>query len=94
MCIAGIAASIAVGRFSRKSDIDSVDDLKRSYSVMLSSLGGTLCFIVVIILCVKKREDSYLEAPASSSRAVFTNVAQPQVNLGYGMQTQPQNIRY
>ena len=88
MCIAGIFTWITVGRFLRVLlQLDDLYDMDMvvPYSLILSGLGGILCFIVVIIIFVKKRQDSNLAAPGSSSGVVYTNAGQPQINLGCGM---------
>ena len=95
MCIAGIFTGIAVGRCFRVVNLyldvfAMYIDRSVSYSLILIGLGGILCFITVIILFVKKRQDSNLAAPGSSSGVVYINAGQPQINLGCGMQQESQ----
>ena len=95
MCIAGIFSGIAVVRcflgVNLYLDLYAMYiDKSVPYSRIPIGLGGILCFITVIILFVKKQQDSNLAAPGSSSGVVYTNAGQPQINLGCGMQQESQ----
>ena len=93
--ISGIFTGIAVVRFflgvNQTVDVAALYiDKSVPYSFILIGLGGILCFITVIILFVKKQQDSNLAAPGSSLGVVYTNAGQPQINLGCGMQQESQ----
>ncbi|XP_052087482.1 uncharacterized protein LOC127724542 [Mytilus californianus] len=84
--IAGIVTWVAVGRFLQAVLIlDHGYDMGVPYSLILSGLGGVMLFVIMVVLIVKKTQDSnQIQTP---QRIVMADTSKPQVNMGYSQDT-------
>ncbi|CAG2235987.1 unnamed protein product [Mytilus edulis] len=80
--IAGVITCVAVGRFLHTILIlVRRNDMGVPYSLILSGLGAVMLFVIIVVLIVKKTQDS--NKTQSSQGIVLANTSKPQVNMGY-----------
>lgn len=73
---------MAVGRFLHTIlKLVRRNDMGVPYSLILSGLGAVMLFVIIVVLIVKKTQDS--NKTQSSQGIVLANTSKPQVNMGY-----------
>ncbi|XP_076079328.1 uncharacterized protein LOC143049618 isoform X1 [Mytilus galloprovincialis] len=79
--ISGVITCVAVGRFLHAILRSLGYNMGVPYSLILSGLGAVMLFVIIVVLIVKKTQDS--NRIQSSQGIVLATTSKPQVNMGY-----------
>ncbi|XP_076079329.1 uncharacterized protein LOC143049618 isoform X2 [Mytilus galloprovincialis] len=76
-----VITCVAVGRFLHAILRSLGYNMGVPYSLILSGLGAVMLFVIIVVLIVKKTQDS--NRIQSSQGIVLATTSKPQVNMGY-----------